>query len=222
MRDFSLTGMLAAAAMALAAGCNGCNNSDTADQPTAPRAAVTGAASGAEFQVTYYSGGAEAGSWESDRFSASDGKLYFYVRQQPEPYVLCGSYVLEPKVDRDNPPKKDDSRIRYKVSLYSDGKLVRTFLAEKYTAGDCKLHMYPPGSKQPTVVGGTFIVEPMATSPPDPTINTRYTVTLHSGGKAVRTWLVTRYTSGAGKLYLYVPGYREPIMVSGNLTVEPK
>lgn len=222
MRDYTLSGLITALALAFTAGCEGCRSSNS-DAPDAPRAATAaGGGASSEFHVSYYSGGEEIGSWDSDRFSASDGKLYFYRPQQAEPYVLSGSYVLEPRADMDNPAKPDDKRVRYKVSLYSDGKLVRTFHAEKYTAGDCKLHMYPPGSKTPTVIGGTFIVEPVANSPPDPTINTRYTVTLHSGGKTVRTWDVTRYTSGAGKLYLYVPGYREPLMVSGNLTVVPK
>lgn len=222
MRDYTLSGIITALALAFAAGCNGFRSGDSEDAG-APRAAVaTNGGSNSEFHVSYYSGGQEIGSWDSDRYSASDGKLYFYRPGQPEPYVLAGSYVLEPRADMDNPAMPDDKRVRYKVSLFSDGKLVRTFYAEKYTAGDCKLHMYPPGSKTPTVIGGTFVVEPMAASPPDPTINTRYTVKLHSGGKTVRTWEVTRYTSGAGKLYLYVPGYREPIMVSGNLTAEPR
>jgi hypothetical protein len=174
------------------------------------------------YNVTFYSDGVEAGRWETDRYTSGDSKLYFYLPGITEPYVLGGTYVLEPKPDTLDPSEEVvRAAARYKVSLFSGGSVVRTFLVERFTSGDGKLYLYPLLGRPATIISGTFIVEPIA--PPGSSQDVaRFTVSLYSGPRPVRTWEVTRYTSGSGKIYLYVPGNREPIVVSGSFTVKPK
>ncbi len=219
MRDFSITGLFAAAALAVAAGFNGCS-SDSRD--SSPRGSIA-SPQAATCLVTFYSGGVEIGHWESDRYTSGDGKLYFYQSGNSEPYVLSGTYVLEPKPPAAPDPDAEadlQARARHKVSLYSDGVLVRTFYVQRYSSGDGKLYLYPEVGRPATVLGGTFVVEPVSGQGTGDT--PRFTVSLYSGSRVVRSWNVTRYTSGSGKMYLYVPGYREPIVVSGSFIVEPK
>lgn len=222
MRDFSLSGLFAATALAVAVGFQGCTG--TGSPPRQLSNPIEDVAQTASL-VTFYNGGMQTGYWETDRFTSSDGKLYFYQPGKIEPWVLSGTYVLEPKRSAlpGDVAAEDAARAsaRHKVSLYSEGVLVRTFYAQRFSSADGKLYVYQDSSNHAIVICGNFVVEPL-TGAVASTTQPRFTVSLYSGSRIVRTWEVARYTSGSGKMYLYVPGFREPVVVSGSFLVEPK
>lgn len=219
MRDYSLSGILATITLVLFAGVQGCNRNDRDNSNERGAVASQSAAS----QVTFYSGGTEIDRWNIDKYTSGDGKLHFNQPVSTEPYVIGGTFVVEPKRPATGGASEEEIRAkaRHKVTLYSDGVLVRTFYVQRFTSGDGKLYLYPELGSVATVISGTFVVEPISGEVTGADTATS-TVALYSGARIVREWNTSRYTFGSGKMYLYVPGFREAVIISGNVIVKPK
>lgn len=206
---------------ALVVGCNERNvNTQASSSQATPATGQTH-----DYTVTFYNGGKATGRWQAKRptSTAGFGRLFFYADGESEPFVLSGTYVLEAKGADVIAAEVAASGARYKVSLYSDAEVVRTFLVQRFNiASDGKLYLLPAVDGEAIVVSGTFVVEPVAVHPRVADAPTRGIVSLYSGGRKVRSWNVIRYRAATAKLYLWVSGGSEPIVVSGDSLIAPK
>lgn len=196
---------------ALVTGCNGRNDTQAASKVSS-------------YTVTFFNGGKVPRQWEAKRCTstAGFGRLWMYMDGQSEPLLLCGTYVLEPKAAVVTATVvAPASSARYKVSLYSNGEVVRTILVRRFNiSSDGKLYLLPEVEGEAIVVSGTFVVEPVAHSrvADEPG---RAIVSLYSGAGMVRTWTATRYSAATAKLYIWVSGSSEPIVASGDYLIAP-
>lgn len=204
----------------------GCSGRDAALKEPVLRA--TAVVSQSPRIVTFYNGGKITDRWEAKRYTTTsdNGLLFFYLAEELDPHVLCGTYVIEPKLDGASADSTDQAAVRpnpeYKVCLYSDDKLVRTFLVNSFNVSeDGKLYLFQEVGAEAIVVNGTFTVEPVvqAGATVEPAVAV---VALYSGARLVRSWNATRYSAATAKVYLWIAGASRPIVVSGSCIITPK
>ncbi len=112
------------------------------------------------YKVSLFSGDAVVGEFETTRYTTGDGRLWLVQNGHDEYTLISGTYVLEringEAVDQD----VADAR-RYKVTLYCDGKELRTWLTTRYTTGEGRLWIVPLGMNDWTIISGTYKLVPV-------------------------------------------------------------
>lgn len=111
----------------------------------------------------------------------------------------------------------------YRVTHYCGETVVGTYETSRYTTGDGRLWFVQEGHTDYTVISGTYVLERINGEAVDQDVNEgrRYKVTLFCGGKEIRSWNTTRYTTGEGRLWVVPLGMNDWTILSGTYKLEP-
>ena len=90
---------------------------------------------------------------------AGDAKGYAVAEGHTEWSTFGGSFVVEPKGSAKTATRTPASK--YKVTLFSGNKVVREWFAPQTSSGTGKIYVMPEGADDWTIIGGTFLVEPL-------------------------------------------------------------
>jgi len=112
-----------------------------------------------QYEVTLYSGGEAVKSFYSAQISSGDAKGYAVAEGHTEWSTFGGSFVVEPKGSAKTATRTPASK--YKVTLFSGNKAVREWFAPQTSSGTGKIYVMPEGADDWTIIGGTFLVEPL-------------------------------------------------------------
>lgn len=112
------------------------------------------------YKVTLFSGDTAVAEYETSRYTTGDGRLWLVQNGHDEYTLISGTYVLERNNGQVTDQDVDDAR-RYKVTLYCDGKELRTWLTKRYTTGEGRLWIVPLGMDDWTIISGTYKLEPV-------------------------------------------------------------
>lgn len=122
---------------------------ETSETPPPPRV----------YEITLYSGGEVAKSFRSEQVSSGDAKGYARVQGNTEYSIFGGSFVIEPVDSKKTTVRTAETK--YVVTLYSGNKAVREWYAKQISSGAGKIYIKPEGATEYTIIGGTFIAEPL-------------------------------------------------------------
>lgn len=113
------------------------------------------------YKVTHYSGETAVGTYETQRYTTGDGRLYIVQNGHNDYSIISGTYVLERLHETASDQDVAEGK-RYRVTLYTDGKALRQWTTSRYTTGHGRLYIVPLGMSEYTIISGTYIIEPVA------------------------------------------------------------
>ena len=108
-----------------------------------------------KYTAQLFSGGTVVEQYDAYDYSTGDGKIYLHL-SRTERVVVGGTFVLT-RLGTQTDGIADSAR--YKVSVYSDGILIKTWHADSYTAGDGRIYLTINGITEAVAIGGQYVVE---------------------------------------------------------------
>lgn len=124
-------------------------NTDEAPTPPPP----------VRYKVALYNNGEVVRSIRAVYASPSESGLYVQAEGDQNYTILGGCFVMEPIDAPATAPRTPASK--YKVTLYDAGKIIREWYATYTSPSKSGLYLQPEGATDYTVIGGTFLVEPI-------------------------------------------------------------
>jgi len=111
------------------------------------------------YKATLYNNGDVVRTFRATQGSPSESGLYVLAEGDQQYTVMGGCFVLEPIDAPATAPRTPASK--YKVTLYDAGNIIREWYATQSSPSKSGLYLLPGGAKDYTVIGGTFLVEPL-------------------------------------------------------------
>lgn len=111
------------------------------------------------YKATLYNNGVPVRTFRGLSGSPSESGLYVHVEGDQHYTVMGGCFILEPIDAATASPRTPKSK--YKVTLYDAGNIIREWYVEQASPSKSGLYLLPEGAKEYTIVGGTFLMEPL-------------------------------------------------------------
>lgn len=111
------------------------------------------------YKATLYNNGAPVRTLRALSGTPSDSGLYVHVEGDQNYTVMGGCFILEPIGAAETAPRTPQSK--YKATLYDAGNIIREWYVVQATPSKSGLYLLPEGATEYTVIGGTFLLEPL-------------------------------------------------------------
>lgn len=113
------------------------------------------------YKATLYNNGEVVRTMRATYASASESGCYVVAEGEPEHKytIMGGCFVIESVEAPVNTPRTPASK--YKVTLYDGGQVIREWYAAYASASKSGLYLQTEGATDYTIIGGTFLVEPL-------------------------------------------------------------
>jgi hypothetical protein len=111
------------------------------------------------YKATLYNNGVPVRTFRALSASASESGLHVHLEGEQLYTVMAGCYILEPVDAAPTAPRTPHSK--YKATLYDAGNIIREWYVVQASPAKSGLYLLPEGAKEYTVIGGTFLLEPL-------------------------------------------------------------
>jgi len=111
------------------------------------------------YNATLYNNGEPVRTVKALSGSPSESGLYVHVEGDQHYTVMGGCFILEPVGAAATSPRTPQSK--YKVTLYDAGKVIPEWYVVNASPSKSGLYLQPEGAGEYTVIGGTFLMEPL-------------------------------------------------------------
>jgi hypothetical protein len=111
------------------------------------------------YTATLYNNGEVVKTIRAISGSPSESGLYVHAEGDQHYTVMGGCFILEPIGAAATTPRTANSK--YKVTLFEAGNIIREWYVTQASPSKSGLYLLPEDAKEYTVIGGTFLMEPL-------------------------------------------------------------